>query len=78
MGDFIHFVHAGELLVGYGDCLNPEERQCITPRSILCDFLRSDVMKIAVVFNGKTFLWPKKVAPKNDRCELIESCFEGY
>lgn len=38
MGDFIHFVHAGELLVGYGDCLNPEERQCITPRSSFAIF----------------------------------------
>lgn len=64
MGDFIHFVHAGELLVGYRDYLNPEERQRITSRSVLRDFLRADVMKIAVIFNGKTFLWPKKIAPK--------------
>ena len=64
MGDFIHFVHASELLVGYRDYLNSKERQRITSRSVLRDFLRSDVMKIAVILNGKTLLWSKKIALK--------------
>ena len=60
MGDFIHFVHASELLVGYRDYLNPKERQRITPRSVLRDFLRADVMKIAVILNGKTLLGQRR------------------